>query len=110
MKRPKIEDYGIHTFYYAELEAYCDWLGGEMRLLGEHCYECEQDYVTLEKENALLDSSNRLKRQDVINKEQQIKELKESIQDYAKFCIECDRQGMKPLDYDGYLKLEYKNE
>ena len=29
MERPKIEDYGIHTFYYAELEKYCDWLEGE---------------------------------------------------------------------------------
>ena len=38
-------------------------------------------------------------------KDKQIAELKESIEAYAVFCIECDRQRIKPLQYDGYLKF-----
>ena len=24
---------------------------------------------------------------------------------YARFCIECDRQGLKPIKYEDYLKI-----
>ena len=26
------------------------------------------------------------------------------VQDYARFCIECDRMEMSPLDFEGYLQ------
>ena len=47
-------------------------------------------------------------RKDCDEAEQKIKELKEDLQPYAKFCIQCDRKGMKPLDYDSYKALNEK--
>lgn len=37
------------------------------------------------------------------------KELVEStekqFEEYARFCIECDRKGLKPIKYNDYLKI-----
>lgn len=30
------------------------------------------------------------------------------IQDYARFCIECDRENLKPLIFKDYLNLNLK--
>ena len=27
------------------------------------------------------------------------------FEEYARFCIECDRQGLKPIKYEDYLKI-----
>jgi len=43
----------------------------------------------------------------ILNLEKELKDLKAQVQDYAAFCIKCDRSEMKPLDFEGYLKLKY---
>lgn len=80
MKEPKRKDYkGVTTYGWAK-DKYCEWLKGE---------------------NELLDSSNRLKKQDVINKEQQIKALKEEV---GNLTNECSMEHLEGILKDRQIK------